>query len=360
MLILKYQDKPQFKQVSIMSSQDFSYGALMLDIEGKSLTKFEEELIARDPVGGLILFTRNYECPTQLRELVASIRAIKPEILIAVDQEGGRVQRFEKDFVSLPSLGSIGKIYKNQPELAESLAKICAWVMAAELISYDIDLSFAPVLDLQNIRSEVIGDRSFSSDPATVIALAKAYISGLSEAGMSACGKHYPGHGTVRADSHLELPVDDRPWEEIEVSDYYVFAQLTKILGGIMPAHVLYTSVDDSSAGFSKVWIRDKLRDELHFKGIVFSDDLSMAAARAVPSPIDRAKSALAAGCDMILLCNDQQSAIEVANWLDSESIPKNGIVHTMRASSSHKIHNIFEQDLWKSRVQTIRSYFRK
>ena len=341
-----------------MSSQDSSYGVLMLDIEGKSLTKFEEELIERDSVGGLILFTRNYECPVQLKELVASIRAIKSDILIAVDQEGGRVQRFDKGFVSLPSLGSIGNIHKNEPELAEVLAKTCAWVMATELISYDIDLSFAPVLDLQNMRSEVIGDRSFSSDPDTVIALAKSYISGLSEAGMKACGKHYPGHGTVIADSHLELPVDDRPWKEIKSNDYYIFSHLIKLLGGIMPAHVVYTSIDDSLAGFSQVWIKDKLRGELNFKGIVFSDDLSMAAARAIASPIERAKWALAAGCDMILLCNDRQSAIQVSNWLDSESTPKSDMIRNMRASPSRKIYNIFEQDLWKSRVQTIRSYF--
>ena len=337
-----------------------SHGVLMLDIEGKSLTKLEEDLIERDSVGGVILFTRNYESPAQLRELVASIRCINCDILIAVDQEGGRVQRFDKDFVSLPSLGDIGKIYKIEPELGESLAKTCAWVMATELISYDIDLSFAPVIDLQNTRSEVIGDRSFSSDPDTVIALAKSYISGLSEAGMSACGKHYPGHGTVRADSHIELPVDDRPWEEIKANDYKVFAQLTKLLGGIMPAHVLYTAIDDSSAGFSKIWIKDKLRGELNFKGIVFSDDLSMTAARAIPSPVARAKCALSAGCDMILVCNDRQSAIEVSNWLEAESIPKSAIIHNMRANPSHKIHNIFEQDLWKSRVQTIRSYFKE
>ena len=343
-----------------MSSQDSSYGVLMLDIEGTSLTKFEEELIERDSVGGLILFTRNYECPSQLRELVASIRLIKPDILIAVDQEGGRVQRFDKDFVSLPSLGDIGKIYKKEPALGEFLAKTCAWVMATELISYDVDLSFAPVLDLQNMKSEVIGDRSFSSDPNTVITLAKSYISGLSEAGMSACGKHYPGHGTVRADSHIELPVDDRPWDEIKTKDYNIFAQLIKFLGGIMPAHVLYTAVDDSSAGFSEVWIKDKLLGELNFKGIVFSDDLSMMAARAIPSPIERAKCALAAGCDMILVCNDKQSAIEISNWLEAESISKNAMIHSMRANPAHKIQNIFEQDLWKSRVQTIRSYFKE
>ena len=323
-----------------------SLGVLMLDIKGKSLTSIEKDLLQRDSTGGLILFSRNYESPSQLRELVASIRDIKQDILIAVDQEGGRVQRFQEGFVRLPSLGSIGKIYKNNPQLAESLAKISAWIMASELISYDIDLSFAPVIDIQNMSSEIIGDRAFSSNPEIVVRLAKSYISGLREAGMSACGKHYPGHGTVHADSHFELPVDVRPWGEIRDSDFSVFAQLIELLDGVMPAHVLYPSVDKFTAGFSEVWIKDKLRGELNFKGVVFSDDLTMAAAKAIPAPVDRAKRALAAGCDMILVCNDQESAAEIANWLDSESLAKNVNMHAMRAKPSRKIHNLFEQVL--------------
>ena len=335
-----------------------SLGVLMLDIKGKSLTSIEKDLLQRDSIGGLILFSRNYESPSQLRELVASIRDIKQDILIAVDQEGGRVQRFQEGFVRLPSLGSIGKIYKDKPQLAESLSKISAWIMASELISYDIDLSFAPVIDIQNMSSEIIGDRAFSSNPEIVVRLAKSYISGLREAGMSACGKHYPGHGTVHADSHFELPVDVRPWGEIRDSDFSVFAELIELLDGVMPAHVLYPSVDKFTAGFSEVWIKDKLRGELNFKGVVFSDDLTMAAAKAIPAPVDRAKRALAAGCDTILVCNDQESAAEIANWLDSESLAKNVNMHAMRAKPTRQIHNLFEQDLWNRRVQTLRLYF--
>ena len=335
-----------------------SYGVLMLDIKGKSLTNMEKDLLQRDCIGGLILFSRNYESPSQLRELVATIRDVKHDILIAVDQEGGRVQRFREGFVHLPSLGRIGTLYTSEPRLAESLARISAWVMASELISYDIDLSFAPVIDIQSMKSKVIGDRSFSSSPDIVVCLAKSYISGLREAGMSSCGKHYPGHGTVDADSHFELPVDARPWREIKNSDFSIFAQLTEFLDGIMPAHVLYPSVDEFTAGFSEIWIKDKLRGELNFKGVVFSDDLTMAAAQAIPSPVERAKRALAAGCDMILVCNDQESAIEIANWLDSESLPNNANIQSMRAKPSQEIHSLFEQDLWDSRVQTIRSYF--
>ena len=335
-----------------------SLGVLMLDIKGKSLSSLERDLLQRDSIGGLILFSRNYESKSQLRELVTSIRDIKPDILIAVDQEGGRVQRFQKGFVRLPSLGRIGKFYKKEPQLAESLAKISAWVMASELISYDIDLSFAPVIDIQNMSSQVIGDRSFSSNPEIVVRLAKSYIAGLHEAGMSACGKHYPGHGTVHADSHFELPVDARPWKEIRDCDFSIFSQLIESLDGIMPAHVVYPSVDHFPAGFSEVWIKDKLRSELNFRGVVFSDDLTMAAAQAIPTPVERAKRALVAGCDMILVCNDQESAGEVANWLDSESFAKNANIQTMRAKVSQQVHNLFEQDLWKSRVQTILSYF--
>ena len=335
-----------------------SLGVLMLDIKGKSLSSLEKDLLQRDSIGGLILFSRNYESKSQLRELVISIRDIKPDILIAVDQEGGRVQRFQKGFVRLPSLGRIGKFYKKEPQLAESLAKISAWVMASELISYDIDLSFAPVIDIQNMSSQVIGDRSFSSNPEIVVRLAKSYIAGLHEAGMSACGKHYPGHGTVHTDSHFELPVDARPWKEIRDCDFSIFSQLIESLDGIMPAHVLYPSVDHFPAGFSEVWIKDKLRSELNFRGVVFSDDLTMAAAQAIPTPVERAKRALVAGCDMILVCNDQESAGEVANWLDSESLAKNANIQTMRAKASQQVHNLFEQDLWKSRVQTILSYF--
>ena len=332
-------------------------GALMVDISGASLDLADKELIQRDSVGGLILFSRNYESPRQLMDLIGSVRAIRDDVIISVDQEGGRVQRFREGFVKLPSLSRIGEIFEQDPKQGLCFASKCGWVMASELLYYGIDFSFAPVLDLQSLSSRVIGDRAFSREPAAVVELARAYIGGMNQAGMRACGKHFPGHGTVAADSHTELPVDNRCAENILKNDFVVFAELVDCLGGIMPAHVIYPEIDHQPAGYSNVWIQEKLRKDLGFEGVVFSDDLSMEAAKSVGSPRKRAEMALGAGCDMILACNDSVSALEISDWLETESNMKSDRTSRMKATPSAEIKNLFQEDKWIGAVEAINSF---
>lgn len=291
----------------------------MLDLESITVSDSERELLQRPVVGGLILFARNYESPEQLLKLTAAIREVRPELLIAVDQEGGRVQRLKTGFLNLPALRLIGELYEYNQAQGLHMAKVCGWAMAAEVVHHGIDFSFAPVLDLFTLQSEVIKDRAFAADFESVSILARAYVEGMNEAGMGATGKHFPGHGTVVADSHFELPVDSRVAEEILQADYLAFARSIDFLGAIMPAHVKYPDLDGDCAGYSSFWIKQKLRLELGFDGVVFSDDLTMAAAHSVGGICDRADLALAAGCDMVLVCNDAAAAIEVADYLETK-----------------------------------------
>lgn len=292
----------------------------MLDLEGATLSGHEAETLTRPVVGGLILFARNYQNPQQLLELTAAIRSVRENILICVDQEGGRVQRLRDGFLRLPPLRAIGKVYESDRTKGLALAEVCGWAMAAEVVHHGIDFSFAPVLDLFNTASEVIKDRAFAADFSTVSVLAEAYIKGMNDAGMAATGKHYPGHGTVVADSHFELPVDSRSGEEILGADYQAFAQCIKFLGAIMPAHVKYPALDAECAGYSQFWIQQKLRQELGFEGVVFSDDLTMAAAHEAGDVCTRADKALNAGCDMVLVCNDSAAALQVADYLEGRA----------------------------------------
>ena len=281
-------------------------GTLMLDLAGTWLTPEDRQLLRQPEVGGMILFARNTESPAQVRELVRSIRALRPDMLIAIDQEGGRVQRLRRDVVRLPALGRIAGCAAEQQE---QLAEAAAWLMATEMLACGIDISFAPVLDLDYGRSQVIGDRSLGGDPQQVSRLGKAYIQGLRQAGMAATGKHFPGHGWAEADSHFDLPVDERSEEAIRESDLQPFAALAPLLDGIMPAHVVYPAVDSLPAGFSRRWLQDILRAELGFGGVIFSDDLTMAGAHAVGGMAERVDAALASGCDMLLVCNDRAAA---------------------------------------------------
>ena len=337
-----------------MKEQIGPLGILMLDIEGIKIDQAEKELLQRSAVGGIILFSRNYESPSQLKDLVSCIRELRPGILIAVDQEGGRVQRFRNGFLTLPALKLIGDdfIANNNSEIV----RLSAWAMAAEVLHYGIDLSFAPVLDLQSSESRVIGNRAFSNNAQSVIKIAAAYIEGMNNAGMKAIGKHFPGHGTVKADSHMELPCDERKAEEILANDYLVFAELASKLNGIMPAHVKYLALDESPAGYSKFWIQKKLRDELCFEGVVFSDDLSMVAAKSAGSASNRAALALEAGCDMLLICNDRSAAIEVADWIERESVPQNGRIAGMRAEPAKEIANLYESAKWQKAKAIVNS----
>ncbi len=319
----------------------------MLDIEGTELSTADKDVLQRNSVGGLILFSRNYETPTQLKDLINSVREIREDILIAVDQEGGRVQRFREGFLKLPALKLIGDACHADEAEGKEQARLCAWAMAAEILYYGIDLSFAPVLDLHTEQSRVIGDRSFGSDPGFVIAVATAYIDGMNDAGMKATGKHFPGHGTVAADSHEELPCDERSAEEILQNDYRVFAELANRLHGIMPAHVKYPALDANPAGYSSFWIREKIRRELQFDGVVFSDDLSMNAAHSAGNAVNRASLAINAGCDMILVCNDRESALGVAEWIEREGIPESERIGRMRAEPATEIANLYSSSKW-------------
>ncbi|MEN8108129.1 MAG: beta-N-acetylhexosaminidase [Pseudomonadota bacterium] len=299
-------------------------GPLMLDIEGCELTAEDRELIAHPAVGGVILFSRNYESPDQVNELTRRIHDLRdPHVVIAVDQEGGRVQRFRDGFTRLPPLSCLGELYEGDRKRALNLAQTSGWLMAAELRAVGVDISFAPVLDLDYGVSTIIGNRALHKRPEAVAELAHAYQRGMQDAGMAATGKHFPGHGAVAADSHTDLPVDERRYEDIAQWDLVAFERMIHYgIAAIMMAHIVYSAVDKHPAGFSGFWIRAILRDTLGFQGLVFSDDLSMAGAACAGDHVERAQVALEAGCDMVLVCNDRDNAARVADSLLDYSNP--------------------------------------
>ncbi|WP_372610807.1 beta-N-acetylhexosaminidase [Halomonas sp.] len=288
-----------------------SLGPVMLDLEGPSLTRDEHELLLRPEVGGVILFSRNIESADQLRSLCDEVRRLRPELLLAMDQEGGRVQRLREGVTRLPAMGRLGRDFPLLPEVTTRFCQDAGWLLGKEMAACGLDLTFAPVLDVDGGSSTVIGDRSFSSDPDIVTRLGGAFIQGLHEAGMVAVGKHFPGHGGVAADSHHELPIDDRPLDELHDHDLRPFAELASRLDAVMPSHVVYPAFDTRPAGFSPFWL-GMLRESLGFKGVIFSDDLSMVGASHAGAPGERALAALAAGCDMLLVCNDRGAALKV------------------------------------------------
>ncbi len=292
-------------------------GPVMADVAGTTLTTAERDMLVHPLIGGVILFARNFESPQQLRTLTADLRALRsPPLLIGVDHEGGRVQRFRTGFTRLPPMRALGRLYDVDAAQARDLARAAGIVMAGELRAHGIDFSFAPVLDLDYGHSTVIGDRAFHADPEAVGDLAGALIEGLASMGMGAVGKHFPGHGHCAADSHVAIPVDERGLEAIERDMTAFRIAFTHGLAAVMPAHVIYPRVDAQPAGFSARWLREILRARLGFDGLIFSDDLSMEGASVAGGAAERAAAALQAGCDMVLVCNKPDSAREVLTHL--------------------------------------------
>ena len=287
-------------------------GPIMLDVVGYEVTAEEREILQHPLVGGVILFARNYAEPEQLRALTSAIRAVRPGLVISVDHEGGRVQRFREGFTHLPAMRRFGELWDSDPAAARAAARQAGLVLAAELRAHDVDLSYAPVLDLDYGVSTVIGDRAFHRQPEVATELARAVVGGLAAAGMKAVGKHFPGHGAVEADSHVAIPVDERSFDAVWAEDVQPFLQLAGELGGVMPAHVIYRNIDARPAGFSPFWLQDVLRKRVGFGGVIFSDDLTMEGASVAGDIVARAEAAHGAGCDMVLVCNRPELAVRL------------------------------------------------
>jgi beta-N-acetylhexosaminidase len=316
----------------------------MLDIAGTTLLPEERERLRHPLVGGVILFSRNYESPEQVTALIGEVHALRePRLIVAVDHEGGRVQRFRAGFTAIPPMRRLGEHYDENPKRARRLAEAAGWLMATELRGVGADISFAPVLDLDLGVSKVIGDRAFHNSPDVVADLAHSFMVGMREAGMAATGKHFPGHGSVAPDSHLALPVDDRALADIRLLDMLPFARMIHFgLPAVMTAHIIFSRVDRLPVSFSRRWISDILRRELAFPGVVFSDDLSMKGAAGIGAMEDRVRAALDAGCDMALVCNDPGGADRVLDRLGRHDDP----VSAMRLVRMHGRHPVNRVEL--------------
>jgi beta-N-acetylhexosaminidase len=310
-----------------------AYGRLMLDLAGTELTADERKLLQSPQVGGVILFARNISCREQVTALNAQIRQASDSLLIAVDQEGGRVQRLRDGFTALPPMQVLGDTVTQNLHTGLQLVRDTGWLMASEVLACGFDISFAPVLDVDRDTSSIIGDRALADQPETVTTLAQAFIEGMHEAGMAATGKHFPGHGGIVADSHLEAPVDNRSWQQLLERDLQPFAALAKVLNGVMPAHITFPAIDAHSVGFSAFWLQQVLRQQLGFEGVIFSDDLSMKGADVAGSYTDKAQQALDAGCDMILVCNCPEGALEVLNMMERQSLAGSDKIAAMRGT---------------------------
>ncbi|HIQ41049.1 MAG TPA: beta-N-acetylhexosaminidase [Sulfurivirga caldicuralii] len=302
-----------------MKTRAMALGAVMVDLAGPTLSEAERERLLHPQVAGVVLFTRNFESWQQLADLCEQIHRLRqPRLLIAVDHEGGRVQRFRQDgFTPLPPMARLGKLHDLNPMAADEAARALGWLMAAELLAVGVDFSFAPVVDLNHGRSQVIGERSFHGQAQTVAQLAGQWLAGMHEAGMAGVAKHFPGHGFAQADSHTDVAVDERDWEALQADLLPFQALIAQRVEGIMPAHVIYPAVDTRPAGFSPHWLQTILRQQMGFDGAIISDDLNMAAAKAVGNIVKRAELALAAGCDLLLALNDVAGADRLLYGLD-------------------------------------------
>lgn len=335
-------------------------GPLMADIDGLELTDEDRALLRHPAVGGVILFSRNYASTGQLSALIDDLHRLRdPHLLVAVDQEGGRVQRFRDEFTHLPPLACLGHIHDSDTDRARHLARVSGWLMASELRAVGIDLSFAPVLDLEFGVSTIIGNRALHKRPEIVAELALAYQAGMHDAGMAATGKHFPGHGAVAADSHVALPLDERSFEDMALWDMVPFRRMIDAgLAAIMMAHVVYPAVDTLPASFSKCWIMDVLRGQFDFNGLVFSDDLSMEGAACIGDHTTRAQAALEAGCDMVLVCNNREQAGCVAESLGDYLNP---IAHTrmmrMHGRKHVTLKSLHRDPRWAQAVAAVKGY---
>ncbi|HCI53614.1 MAG TPA: beta-N-acetylhexosaminidase [Gallionella sp.] len=335
-------------------------GPVMLDVLGTQLTDDDRVRLLHPLVGGVILFKRNYESPAQLIELTSSIRALRSTpLLIAVDHEGGRVQRFRDGFTRIPPMRELGRIWDRHPQRARHLAQQAGFVMSSELRGCGVDFSFTPVLDVDYEQSGVIGDRAFHSDPQAIAELAHHLLLGLKQGGMHTVGKHFPGHGFVAADSHLAIPVDEREFVDIELCDLVPFRQMINFgLTAVMPAHVIYPKVDARPAGFSPVWLKEILRGQLGFEGCIFSDDLSMEGATVAGGIVQRASAALNAGCDMVVVCNKPESADELLAGLhwDMPAVSRARIIHMRGAHHPVPMASLHEHPEFLKALQEVAS----
>ncbi|HET7921333.1 MAG TPA: beta-N-acetylhexosaminidase [Gammaproteobacteria bacterium] len=338
-----------------------SLGPLLVDIAGPALDAGDRELLLHPLVGGVILFTRNYVNPEQLAALTAELHALRtPPLLVTVDHEGGRVQRFREQFTALPPARACGRLYDTDPARGLHFTEQMAWLMAAELRAVGVDLSFAPVLDLDAGASSVIGDRALHRDAATVSELARAWLLGMRRAGMAACGKHFPGHGAVQGDSHHLLPVDTRGLEEIRRHDLKPYQRLLRMeLPAVMMAHVAYPQVDEVPASLSRRWIQGELRGALEFGGVVFCDDLSMRGVAGVGDYPARARAALSAGCDVLPVCNNRDGVMAILDALHMPADP----VSQWRLTRLHGRESVAREDLlasreWRDAEREITGYY--
>lgn len=343
-----------------MSNTPAHLGPLMCGIQGTSLLQEERDQLRHPLIGGVILFTRNYDSPEQLKELTSELRSLRnPPLIIAVDHEGGRVQRFRENFAALPAMGHLGDLHDRDPERSVKLARQFGWMMAAELLHHGVDLSFSPVLDIGNPVSSVIGDRAFHRQPEIIARLANAWIRGMADAGMASVGKHFPGHGSVEGDSHHMLPFDQRSLRDIMTLDVEAFRHVMATrLDGIMMAHVVYSNVDDNPAGYSKFWTTDILRSELGFEGVVFSDDLGMSAADAVGGYVERAQSSLEAGCDMMLVCNEPQGTTEVIEAMPDYLDPASQLrLMRLHGRPHAEVKDLYSTQQWKDSMDQLQRF---
>ena len=332
-----------------------SFGRLMLDIEGTSLTHDDKSILSNNQVGGIIFFSRNFESYDQIKGLISEIKNIKQNIIFAVDQEGGRVQRFKNDFTLMPSLQDLSK-YSDANKI--DMCKEVAWLTSSELLAAGIDVNFAPVLDLDESSSSIIGNRAFSSSSEEVIKFASSYIDGMHEAGMCSTAKHFPGHGGVIEDSHISLPEDIRTIDDLFSSDLKPYLELANKIDAVMCAHVLFSKIDKFIPSYSRLWINEILKDQIGFDGVVFSDDLTMAGA-GNDNFYEKAYNAVLAGCDMALICNNREGAINVINHFEEMGVEQSNKIFRMKKTKHINWNDLVISEralLVKKHLKNIRS----